>query len=540
MNNRMNRVKRLISYIMFYALLCGVIEPGVTDTAFAAALPKGNRTAANYLQTGTVSTEAGIMVNGREVRLETYGSRYFVIDKEQEDGFAIIATEVGATTTGSTSAVIETEPAIVTTGAGLVTSGTAINLTAGLAKEFETDEHGISALFSLRTAKQSGDCRQFRIVTEAVGGFELWLLDQDLQPIATASGVGGKNFLRYALEDSTSYYVLVCGEAGTIGRLLYSDIMDDYGDDFSAAGDLAFNRNYVIETEIAGDVDVLTFCASSAVSNYYINIQSVLGSGGSFEIFDQNCQKMEQYSGTMENGLVDLVFKPEVGKRYYFRFTSEQIGRKILLHISQEVVRYQINYHLHGGKNDKDNPTSYVSTTPIFRLKKATRSKYLFGGWYADAAYRTKVNSIQGSNQRNFDLHAKWIKVSPARIRITRIKKNTKKKKLTVKWKKAKGVKGYRLIYGTTRGLHKKTKKKITKRNSLTIRGLKPGKTYYFKVCCYSKDSKGKKVFGKYSKVKKVKIKEKKIIKKTKKQTTARKKAGAKKSKKKVAAKKKK
>ena len=518
MSSRINRAKRLISYILFYALLCGVIEPGVTGTAFAAALPRGNRTAANYLQPGMVSTEAGIIVDGRKVRLETYGSRFFVVDKEMEDGFAIITTEAGMVTTGS--ATITT---VTATGAGLVASGTAVDLTAGLSKEFEITGPETPALFSFRTAKLAGNCRQFRIITEAAGGFEVWLLDQSLQPIATSAGVGGSNILRYALKDYTSYYLLVCGDAAASGKLMYSDIIDDYGDDFSTAGDLAFNRDYIIETEIAGDVDVLTFCTSSTVSNYYMNIESVSGSGGTFEVFDQSWKKIAEYSGTMNNGGFYRTFTPEMGKRYYFRFTSEQTGRKILLHISQNVVRYRITYHLHGGKNDKNNPTSYVSTTSKFRLKKATRSKYLFEGWYTDAAYRNKVSSIKGANQRNFDLHAKWKKVSPAKTQITRVK-STKKKQAVVKWKKAKEVKGYQLVYGTTRGLNKKTKKKITKKISLTIRGLKAGKTYYFKVRCYSKDSKGKKVYGKYSKVKKVKIKDKKkktTKKKTAKKTTA-------------------
>lgn len=532
MNSRMNRAKRLISYILFYAILCGVMEPGATGTVLAASLQRGKRAAVNYLQVGNVSTEAGIIVDGRKVRLETYGSRFFVIDKEQEDGFAIITTEAGMVTTGAAA----NEPVVITTGAGLVSSGTAINLTAGLSKEFEITGSEIPALFSFRTAKLAGNCRQFRIITEAAAGFDVWLLDRNLQPIAAATGVGGSNILRYALENYTSYYLLICGDAGTSGKLMYSDIMDDYGADFSTAGDLAFNRDYIIETEIAGDVDMLTFCASSTVSTYRMSIQSVLGSGGTFEVFDQNRRKIAQYSGTINNGTINRTFTPEIGKRYYFRFISGQTGRKIILHISQSVVRYRITYHLHGGKNDKKNPTSYVSTTSKFRLKKATRSKYLFDGWYTDTTYRNKVSSIKGANRRNFDLHAKWKKVSPVKTRITRIK-NKKNKKLIVKWKKAKDVKGYQLVYGTTRGLNKKVKKKITKKTSLTIRGLKAGKTYYFKVRCYSKDSKGKKVYGKYSKVKKIKIKDKK--KKVAKKKVVTKKKATKKTKKKAVTKKK-
>lgn len=496
------------------------MEPGATGAAFAAALSRGNRTAINYLQPGMTSTEAGIIVNGRNVRLETYGSRFFVIDKELEDGFAIITTEAGVVTTGP----VINEPVLTTTGAGLVSSGMAISLTAGLTKKFEITDPETPTLFSFRTAKLAGNCRQFRIITEAVAGFEVWLLDSNLQPIAAATGVGGSNILRYALEGYNSYYLLVCGDADTSGKLMYSDIMDDYGTDFSTAGDLVFNKDYVIETEIAGDVDVLTFCASSTVSTYRMSIQSVSGSGGTFEVYDQTWRKLAQYSGTMSNSGIDTTFTPELGKQYYFRFTSEQTGRKILLHISRDDVRYRITYHLHGGKNDKNNPKSYISTTPKFRLKKATRSKYLFDGWYTDATYRNKVSSIKGADQRNIDLHAKWKKVSPAKTHITKIK-NKKNKKIIVKWKKMKDVKGYQLVYGTTRGLNKKVKKKTTKKTSLTIRGLKTGKTYYFKIRCYSKDSKGKKVYGKYSKVKKIKLKDKKkkTAKKTKKTAVAKK-----------------
>ncbi len=50
-------------------------------------------------------------------------------------------------------------------------------------------------------------------------------------------------------------------------------------------------------------------------------------------------------------------------------------------------------------------------------------------------------------------------------------------------------------------------KQKTTSKTSLTISGLKKNKTYYVKVRAYKKDSQGKKVYGSYSAVKKVKIK---------------------------------
>ena len=49
--------------------------------------------------------------------------------------------------------------------------------------------------------------------------------------------------------------------------------------------------------------------------------------------------------------------------------------------------------------------------------------------------------------------------------------------------------------------------KKTTKKTSYTIKNLKKGKIYYLRVRAYKLDSMGKKVYGKYSKVIKVKIK---------------------------------
>ena len=532
MSTWMDQKKRLISYILLYALLFGIMEPGVVPSVSAAVKNGQYRKAPKYLQESPNTTQSSIIIDGTEVRMKTYGSNFYVIDKERGDDFAIITTGAGATATGS---------GIVTTGAGLIASGTAVNLALGLTNSFTIPGQRIPALFSFQTSKLEGNCQQFRIITEAAQGFEAWLLDQSLQPICSVSGLGGSNILRKTLSNYTSYYLLVCGTAGTSGKLIYSDIIDDYGDDFSKAGDLYFNRDYAIETEIAGDVDMLTFCASSAVSSYRMTIQSVVGNGGSFEVFNQNKQKLAQYSGTLNTGAMDFVFAPEIGKRYYFRFTSGQTGRKILLHITQTTTSYKITYHLRGGKNGKGNPTSYISTTGKISLKKATRSKYLFYGWYTDSAYRNRIYSIQGSMRSNLNLYAKWEKVTPKVTSISSVK-SKKKKQATVKWNKVTGVKGYKLVYGTTRGLKKKTKTKLTKKSSLTIRSLKPGKTYYFKVCCYSKDSKGKKVYGKYSKVKKVKIKDKKkktSAKTSKKTTAAKKKTTAKTTKKTATAKKK-
>ena len=83
--------------------------------------------------------------------------------------------------------------------------------------------------------------------------------------------------------------------------------------------------------------------------------------------------------------------------------------------------------------------------------------------------------------------------------------KNNKKKSLTVKWRKVKGVKGYQLRYATNKKMKKAKTITITK-NKLVIKKLAK-KKYYIQVCAYKVDSNGKKVKGKWSSKKAIKVK---------------------------------
>ena len=100
---------------------------------------------------------------------------------------------------------------------------------------------------------------------------------------------------------------------------------------------------------------------------------------------------------------------------------------------------------------------------------------------------------------------SKTVKVkAPSKVKLTSAK-NGKGKKLTVKWKKVTGAKGYQLQYAMNKKFKKK-KSVQTKKTKYTIKKLKKKKTYYIRVRAYKMNGK-KKVYGKWSTVKKVKIK---------------------------------
>ena len=83
--------------------------------------------------------------------------------------------------------------------------------------------------------------------------------------------------------------------------------------------------------------------------------------------------------------------------------------------------------------------------------------------------------------------------------------KNTKGRKLTASWKKASEADGYQIQYAPNKKF-KKAKSQTVKSTSVTLKKLKKKTTYFVRVRAY-KVADGKKVYGKWSGVKKVKIK---------------------------------
>lgn len=123
-------------------------------------------------------------------------------------------------------------------------------------------------------------------------------------------------------------------------------------------------------------------------------------------------------------------------------------------------------------------------------------------------SYKYKVTAYRISgNSRVENKGAEINSVTlPAKPRV-----NTKsgKKQAKVTWKKVSGADGYVLYMKTSK--KGKLKKVITltksSKISYTKKKLKPGKTYYFAVRAYKKDSKGNKQYGAYSDTKSVKVK---------------------------------
>lgn len=178
-------------------------------------------------------------------------------------------------------------------------------------------------------------------------------------------------------------------------------------------------------------------------------------------------------------------------------------GKETMKAHCQVTVPYNIIYKLKKGTNDSKNPNSYYNQK--ITLKNPKRKGYSFRGWYADKKYKNKVSTIKKGTKKDFTLYAKWQKIKVAKVNLTSVK-NNKASQVQVKYKKVSVVKGYEISYSKEAKFKKQVIKKTTKQTSYTVKKLKKKKTYYVRIRAYSVDSTGKKVYGKYSVVKKVKI----------------------------------
>ena len=159
----------------------------------------------------------------------------------------------------------------------------------------------------------------------------------------------------------------------------------------------------------------------------------------------------------------------------------------------KNVQTYRIRYRTAGSKTWKVAKTNIKGTA-----KSATTKALKLKGLY-DIQVQAKGTD------------GKWVTAKTISRRYMRtaskVKLSGQKKAIKVTWKKLSDVSGYQITYSTKKSMSGATTKSSGKKSSAKkLTGLKSGKTYYVQVRPY-KIKNGKKYYGVYSQVKKVKVK---------------------------------
>ncbi len=202
----------------------------------------------------------------------------------------------------------------------------------------------------------------------------------------------------------------------------------------------------------------------------------------------------------------------------------------------------KITYVLNGGENAVENPEKYCWKSYLL-LRPAIRTGYRFDGWYKDSAFQkaSYVESIQKDQYTDIVLYAKFTPLksnalpeelivgadpevkqdtggatqsdpdkerqsSITRPKLEKIKIKVRKSKKVTLSMKAKMAEGYCIEYATNKKLKNRKTVYISK-NTHTFTKWKKKKTYYLRLRAYNYDEKGKRVFGAFSKIYKVKLK---------------------------------
>ncbi|MDE6434087.1 MAG: InlB B-repeat-containing protein [Lachnospiraceae bacterium] len=166
-----------------------------------------------------------------------------------------------------------------------------------------------------------------------------------------------------------------------------------------------------------------------------------------------------------------------------------------------------VTFDANGG-DPKKVKVEKAKNKKIEKLAEVTKKGYDFAGWYTKRSGGKKITTST-KIKSSITLYAHWKKIT-VKKGVIKSAKSERKKTALVKFNKLADVKGYQIQYSTSNSLKKEATKTITikgnKTFKKTIKNLK-NKTYYIRVRAYKTDSAKSKVYGKWSKTKRVKIK---------------------------------
>lgn len=161
--------------------------------------------------------------------------------------------------------------------------------------------------------------------------------------------------------------------------------------------------------------------------------------------------------------------------------------------------QYTVKFDTQGG--DKVSSLKVWPQETVKKPDNPKRKDYQFMGWYSNPGCTAKWN-FSDKVTGNMTLYAKWTKVKVKNTSIKKLKKRSGRK-LEVTIRKVSEAKGYQIRYSTKSSM-KSAKKVQTASAKKTISGLKAGSRYYVQVRAYKLDSTKTKIYGKWSKSKKV------------------------------------
>lgn len=287
---------------------------------------------------------------------------------------------------------------------------------------------------------------------------------------------------------------------GMILRTQLTPIMDEYDIDVVLQGhDHTYSRTF----QLSGDGKNHTAYNTTNIDDNFQN-----------ENLCYNIQS-DVVGGTVKNpeGTVYFEANSSTGSKFYNLIATQQD------YIAERSQEWNPTYSVINVTDDTFSVTTYdastgeqlngSSTYTIVKEDKKVEDSTQNDNQKPQDSTQSEIQKPQSNTQKTNSTTSKTPAVKkPKKATINKLV-STKTKTAKLTWKRDKTVSGYQVAYTYTKGFKKSVKYTWIKKNSktnVTLTKLKKGKTLYVKVRAY-KTVKGKKVYGTYSNIKKVKIK---------------------------------
>lgn len=168
-------------------------------------------------------------------------------------------------------------------------------------------------------------------------------------------------------------------------------------------------------------------------------------------------------------------------------------------------VYHDIYFHPNGGTNLNYQKISLAAGDVLDAMPTVQRANYRFKGWYTKPSGGTKVSRTTVPNAECV-LYAQWVRITkPQQPTVPSFAAN-ENGQLKVKIAAVSGAEGYEVAYSTSKDFASDVKKVSTHYTTKNLKNLKRGEIYYVKVRAYKVDSMERKIYGKYSAARGVKV----------------------------------
>lgn len=157
--------------------------------------------------------------------------------------------------------------------------------------------------------------------------------------------------------------------------------------------------------------------------------------------------------------------------------------------------------------NSKTKKYERMKTVLDSKITSYTSKELSYGTTYS---FKLRAFRVNEDGKRTYGSFGPVIKATTAPARSSSLSvKSSRRRETAVSWKKVKGAAGYQIYRSeSARGTYQRIK--TTMGNSsvkYTDKSVRSKKTYYYKVRAFSVNSSGKRVYGSFTSVKRVKVK---------------------------------